>query len=100
MKYSKLNIICECWSMEHQLQFIHDTEDDELYVDVHLITHRNFFMRLWIGLRYAFGYKCMYGNFDSTIISKEDRILLRDYLLKADLESTVDRRDQSGEIGC
>ncbi len=100
MSNSKLHIVCECGSMEHQMLFIHDHDDDEMYLEIHLANYRNFFKRLWVGLKYAFGYKSQYGNFDSTILSKEDRDLLLDYLAKAKASEKVDHRDQSGENGC
>jgi len=51
-------MICRCHSLEHQMTFWLDEEDNTLYSEPHLITHKNFFKRLWYGLRYAFGYKC------------------------------------------
>lgn len=66
--------ICECQSPEHQIQFWYD--DDEkyptMYVTTHLITYDNFFKRLWIGLKYAFGYKCRYGNWDEFLFKPTD----------------------------
>ncbi len=73
-------IICECNSLEHQVTFWYDKEQDELYCEPHLTTHKNFFKRLRCGLKYAFGYKSKYGDWDSTIFKKEDLKKLRDYL--------------------
>jgi hypothetical protein len=74
--------ICACHSIEHQTYFWKDKElgFEELYIEMHLITYRNFFKRLWIGLKYAFGYKSIYGNWDTFIFTKEDEKKLRDYL--------------------
>jgi hypothetical protein len=77
-------VICECGTPEHQLLFIHDPEDDTLYTEVHLAQYLNFFKRLWVGLRYAFGYKCKYGNFDTVIMGKKERTDLSEYLAKCD----------------
>lgn len=68
----RLHITCDCGSSEHQFTLIKDTEDDEIWLETHLITYRNFFKRLWVGLKYAFGYKSKYGNFDSILLTKED----------------------------
>ena len=57
-------------------------EDNELYVYIHLTTHRNFFQRFMYGLKYAFGYKSKFGAWDEFIFSKEDESVLLDYLLK------------------
>lgn len=63
--------VCSCSSVEHQVVFRKSekqpefNEDTSVYASVHLITHRNFFKRLWIGLKYAFGLKAVvkYINF-------------------------------------
>lgn len=78
-------IVCECFSSEHQFHFIHDPEDDTVYLETHLVQYNNFFKRLWIGLKYAFGYKCRYGNFDCTIVPKEEKKKLVEFLAKSDL---------------
>lgn len=81
MEVDRLIIICECHSPEHQVLFWYDDEDDELYCEVHL-SDQPFFRRLWGGLKYIFGYKSRYGNWDNTIFSPENCKKLRDYLNK------------------
>ncbi len=73
-------IICECNSAEHQLIFL--TDEDDFYCQVHLSTYHNFFKRCWIAIKYIFGYKCRYGNWDSIIISREDICKLQKFLDK------------------
>lgn len=63
--------ICQCNSIEHQLIFSYFPDDKEIYVTVHLRPH-NFFRRIVEGIRYIFGYKCIYGHFDEFIFKKED----------------------------
>ena len=72
--------ICECHSYCHQAIFLWDDEGKSLYVTIHLITHRNFFKRLWQGLKYAFGYKSNFGDWDEFLFKPEDEKRLRDYL--------------------
>jgi hypothetical protein len=72
--------VCECHSIEHQVTFWYDSEFGDLYCEPHLTTHRNFFKRLYRGLKYAFGYRSMYGEWDSTIFEKEDLVKLRAFL--------------------
>lgn len=72
--------ICKCESLEHQVSFWQDEYDGTLYCEPHLTTYNNFFKRLWIGLKYAFGYKCKYGNWDSMLFKEEDLEKLRKYL--------------------
>lgn len=69
----KLVIICDCESPEHQFILRKDSEDGEVWLESHLYSHQNFFKRLWMGMKYAFGYKSRYGNFDCVIISKSDQ---------------------------
>ena len=63
---------CDCFSAEHQFRLLLDTEEKELYLDVHLHQYRNLFQRIVSAIKYIFGYKCKYGNFDTVIIRKED----------------------------
>ena len=64
-------LICNCSSIEHQLVFstIADDPDRWVYVHVHLCGCP-FFQRLWAGLKYIFGYKCKYGNFEEVILDE------------------------------
>lgn len=64
-------LICECHSDEHQILIHYDDEDREVYLHVHLIK-RNFWYRLWYGIKYVFGYKSRYGAWDSFIFRKQD----------------------------
>lgn len=76
--------VCDCGNTEHQLIFSYDEtdkEDDSLYVSVHLKPERNIFKRIWRAVRYIFGHRSIYGEFDEFIFNPHD----------ADrLQSTVD----------
>jgi hypothetical protein len=80
--------ICQCMSDEHQFVFTFDPDNEdveyqECYLDVHLNPgRRGFWKRLWYGLKYAFGHRSKYGNWDSTIVCVEDARKLRDLLDK------------------
>lgn len=66
---------CVCGTDEHTLRFkldTHDPNDVELYTSVFLNQYRGFFKRLWIAVKYLFGYKCKYGHWDCTMIKLED----------------------------
>ncbi len=70
--------ICSCHSLEHQLAVWYDKEECAIFVEPHLIAHEGFFKRLWIGLKYAFGYKSRFGHFDETILEgKELKRMMR-----------------------
>ena len=72
--------ICDCYSFKHQATFWLDEDDKQLYVTIHLTTHRNFFKRLWYGLKYAFGYTSNFGAWDEFLFRPEDEKKLLDYL--------------------
>lgn len=65
-------LLCECSSCEHQLIVSWDNDDDEVFVQIHLTTYKGFWKRLWAGLKYAFGHKSRYGEFDEIILRKKD----------------------------
>ena len=58
--------ICECSSREHQIVMQYDEEDNSIYCHIHL-TKNNFWNRLIIGIKYIFGYKSRYGQWDEFI---------------------------------
>lgn len=65
-------LICNCYNAEHQLIFrtVKDDPDRWVYVDFHLCP-LPFFKRLWHGIKYIFGYRCKYGDFDEVVLTKE-----------------------------
>lgn len=67
-------VICQCHNAEHQLMFraedIDETGEKWVFVDFHLCPIP-FWKRLWHGLKYIFGYRCKYGDFDEVVLSKE-----------------------------
>jgi len=64
---------CSCYSPENRLVFHYDEEDNELYTEVYLFQYHNIFQRIWIAIKYIFGYKCRYGHFDCFILNPNDR---------------------------
>jgi len=63
---------CQCTSSEHTLKFIYDEEDKELYTSIYLCQYRNIFKRIGIAVKYIFGYKCRYGEWDCFLFKNED----------------------------
>jgi len=74
--------ICACYSFEHQVIFWWCEEDKMLYAHFHLHTRDCFFKKLWLGLKFAFGYKCKYGAWDEFIFDEENLKQLYEFLLK------------------
>lgn len=72
--------VCDCHGLEHQVAFWYDEDDNALYIEPHLTTHRGFFERLWVGLKYAFGYKSRFGEWDEIILGEENQKKLYEWL--------------------
>lgn len=64
-----LYVTCSCQHSEHTIRF--STDGEEMWVEVQLKQYRNFKQRLWVAIKYLFGYKCKYGHWDCTNINKK-----------------------------
>ena len=64
-------VICDCGDCEHQLILYHNKEEDleEYFLEIHLVTYENIFQRILAAIKYIFGYKSKYGDWDSIIIT-------------------------------
>lgn len=63
-------LICDCSNAEHQIIFTSNEEDLEVYMTIHL-TKKSFWKRLKHGVKYIFGYRCSYGDFQEVILSSK-----------------------------
>ncbi len=77
--------ICACHSVEHQIvmSYFPDEDDKEVYCSIHLKTESNIFKRIWTAIKYIFGHRSIFGDFDSFIFKPEDADSLQqvvDYL--------------------
>lgn len=79
--------ICDCHSTEHQIRVMADEED--LYIQVHLTTHENFFNRLWSGVKYIFGHKSRFGDWDEFILNRDDKNSLALHLFSEEDRYTI-----------
>lgn len=85
-------LLCQCGDPDHQLIVFSDVQDEipTVYVSIHLVPERNFFKRLWRGLKYVFFNKrSIYGDFDEIILRPSDAWKLQNVvneLLKGDCE--------------
>lgn len=61
---------CECLSAEHGMRVITFNGEPEVYI-THFLDTGGFFKRLWIGLKYIFGYKSQYGHFGEMVLTRE-----------------------------
>lgn len=66
-------LICQCESIEHQVTFswLEGDKDGGVYMEVHLAP-LGFWQRVVNGIKYIFGHRSKYGDFDEMIIKKED----------------------------
>jgi len=63
---------CKCMSSEHLIKFHLDVDEGELCLDIHLADWKPWYKRIWTALKYVFGYKSKYGDFDEVILKDED----------------------------
>ena len=63
-------LICACSSEEHQIVIHKDEEDKMIYCMIHLVT-LPFWQRVWAAIKYIFGYKSRYGNFEEFIFTQK-----------------------------
>ncbi len=63
---------CDCGSPEHALVFTLDKDYNEIYTSVFLSHWRPWWHRIWIAVKYVFGYKCKYGHFDCFSMQRKD----------------------------
>lgn len=67
-------VICECGIKEHMFALTHwdiGGNEEELYLSVHLFHWENFFRRILVAVKYIFGYRCRYGEWDEVRITRE-----------------------------
>ena len=76
--------VCDCGDVSHQfiVSWYPDDEDwnDLLYFQIHLNQTYGFWKRLWIGFKYAFGFRCRFGAFDEILLNQYDAKQLRSTL--------------------
>lgn len=80
IEHESLLIRCDCHSLDHLAEFslfTYDNDNPALYLTVHLNSWQGVFRRLWVGFKYAFGYKSRYGNWDEMIINVDQAKKIR-----------------------
>lgn len=65
-------ITCECYKPEHLIKLSFDSEVGELYAQVFLEEYP-WHKRVWIGIKYIFGYKSRFGHFTEIVVHKNKR---------------------------
>jgi hypothetical protein len=76
--FEKQHFDCDCGSDEHTFNFVFDKEEGELYLNVYLNQYHNVFKRIWVAIKYVFGYTSKWGHWDTTILDRASTERLRD----------------------
>lgn len=65
---------CKCLSDAHTIKFQLDYDDHyvDLYTSIFMDQYRGFFGRMWIAIKYLFGYKCKDGHWDCVMLKVDD----------------------------
>lgn len=70
--------VCKCGNIEHQLILqwddewaVEDEKFKEVWVEVHLCNHRQWWKRVVPAIRHVLGYKSRYGQYDSIGLDKD-----------------------------
>jgi hypothetical protein len=88
-----LTLECDCYHMEHSIRFarFEDTHVDdkpEVYVTLFLVKQR-LLRRVWLGLKYIFGFKSQFGHFGETIFGDVQTQQLQHFLEEHHAASTT-----------
>lgn len=74
-----LQLNCSCYHKEHQLSLSYLLPSDQIPDDrlselsVHVfLAERVWFKRVWLGIKYIFGFKCAYGHFQEILLKESD----------------------------
>ena len=72
---------CDCGSDEHTIRFTLDLDEDcpTIYTSQYL-TPMPFRKRLWMGLKYIFGYRSRFGEFGNYLMRPDDAERLKNML--------------------
>lgn len=66
-------LTCKCGDPSHQMVIGYYLDEfEEVYLSVHLVREHNLFKRFWIALKYVFGRRSIYGDFDEIVLSPLD----------------------------
>lgn len=66
-------LTCKCGDPSHQMVIGYNLDEfNEVYLSVHLAREYNILKRIWIAMKYVFGMRSIYGDFDEIVLSPLD----------------------------
>lgn len=82
---------CACKDPGHVLVFNYDPEYGDLWASVHLNTMFSFYERIWVAIKYIFGYKCEDGCFGTWMMSNNEILKMQLFLIKKTVQDEKDK---------
>lgn len=73
---------CDCTTPQHTLRICREFEDidSQIAIDVALNQYYPWYNRIWIAIKYIFGYTMPSGHYDCIILNKDKQAELIDFL--------------------
>lgn len=76
---------CSCHSPTHHFTIkdicdIDGKYDEGPYIQIHMANYLPWHKRLWVAVKYVFGHKSKYGEYDEIILKESDLFKLRDHI--------------------
>lgn len=66
-------LTCKCGDPSHQMVIGYNLDEyEEVYLSIHLVREHNIFKRMWVALKYVFGRRSIYGDYDEIVLSEHD----------------------------
>ena len=78
---------CECSDANHILRITYDLDFKEVLTEVQLNPYHNFFQRVWLSVKYMFGYSNKFGHWDCAVWQSNKVDELIDLLVKFKVEA-------------
>lgn len=78
-------IICSCHSTEHSFVICTHKDEPEAYLHIHL-TSKPFHQRIVHAIKYIFGYRSQYGDFDEVVLHNKQVQEIIEQLQRVKLE--------------
>ena len=72
-------ILCSCMCPEHNIIYIKDPDDSEVWLHF-MLTKQVWYKRIWLGIKYIFGYQSRYGMYGEMLITEANVDRLEDII--------------------